>query len=423
MTSAEDISDDDFVVFSYNHEQVQTEDGLAGRECSKMKGLSDQRSFVEKQIPPAPLSMLAKDMSQAPTTFGVQPAEANSSSLARRVKSAEEAEDCTISTSQCNAFPNAAKLQELSTLEDSDKLDKNKKFQKPIQGRAGKIPNKIFFNPNDEEFEAMEKVYGKGLKLDARDAVKDILELILTVVILRRSKYESKERMVFKAEDAEKALKAFTSQFNETQRCALDLLFELEDLDTQLLTLYKNCFYFGEDKQELLEILANIGSFISLINEIDPNRANTSKVYRNAVQFYESSLPRINFAISGNAKQLSNEVRGIINRMSQQLKLGTLHEIVTDLNIDMRELANLKLNDQMFYPQDKRKYRYRPPLPKGARHAEDHVDSIERQASTDADVDAFFKEMNDLSTAYFSMYIPELGENASHEKVLIEAKY
>ena len=414
---AENPSDGEFVPLDSIQERCDQEgDSLTVDEVPEAESLSDQKSKPERKQPNAEFSLTAKDVERSFNRISVQPIRFKEPTAVSRANSARSFKDNKTQGSFSDSSSGSQKM--FKTASPTALRKKSFSAQRSSMNIAGEIQNSVYINPNHEEWQAIEEIYKKGSKIDARNAVKDILTLILSVSILRRCETGEDERKVFNASKAEERLKAFGALFSDTQKCALDILCRLEDLDKQLLRLQKDSFYFRGKEKELLRVLDRVSRLIEMLNEIDLNQANSSQVYRTAVQFYESSLPHIKLAITGNAKQLSVEARKTLNKMSLQLKLGTLYVIGINLNITMSELADPKLNNQMFYPHEEQEYHFRPPLPKGTPHAKELFEEIERKTSADADVDEMFKDMEALSTIYFSQYIPELEEDYSRHQVL-----
>ena len=256
----------------------------------------------------------------------------------------------------------------------------------------------------------IQEVLEKGVKVDGSEAIQSLLETIISMVILSRCTDNSD---IFDADAAKEKLEKVVGQFNDTQQKAVALLFELEELDRYTLRLHENSYYFDDacaPREDLMQCFDDLEYCIAEIEKTKEDKSQLSVLFTDASDVFRCSLLSLKEAASDSCVQYAQSCFQKLCELSQELKLATLHAIVTDIKIELDRLAKGELNDHIFYKSSPKVKGVRPnPGPRG--HFEDRVDGLRKAG----DMNAFLEQLGSLTNLYLSSYVPEFGEeNQKH---------
>ncbi|XP_067941922.1 uncharacterized protein [Watersipora subatra] len=276
----------------------------------------------------------------------------------------------------------------------------------------------------DEETEQyIRRAIKSGLRLDATKVLRNIVELIMSAEILFRT---TDSKNIIDLEKVKNRLREFCLNFSEYEKMLLDLLLEIEILDKVASELGK-FFSFDGKQEDLLDATHKIKVALTKIGDksTSENRA-VSRYYISAVNQFRANEIALTQAAKDRDDQISGESFSLLQRLAFALKYGTLHEIIESMNVELKKLANGKLNGFLFYPKEDEtglRRRELPPFvkPKLAETIEDifrkvvDSDTTEKAASNEI-TDNILDAVETLSNIFFSSYAPELKLQTIHSE-------
>ncbi|XP_067941474.1 uncharacterized protein [Watersipora subatra] len=287
---------------------------------------------------------------------------------------------------------------------------------------SSRLDDTLYTELDEETEQYIRRMIKSGLRLDATKVLRNIVELIMSAEILFRT---TDSKNIIDLEKVKNRLRGFGLNFSEYEKLLLDLLLEIEILDKVTSELKDRYFSFDEKQQDLLDAVLKIGTALTIINKTarSENRA-VSRYYISAANLFRENKTALTQAAENRDDQISGESFRLLQRLAFALKYGTLHEIIESMNVELKKLANGKLNGFLFYPEKdetdlKRRERspfVKPPLADTIERIFDETDgsdTTENVASKEI-TDDILDAVETLSNIFFSSYRPELKLQTIH---------
>ncbi|XP_067950421.1 uncharacterized protein [Watersipora subatra] len=270
---------------------------------------------------------------------------------------------------------------------------------------------------SDIDEKQMLQLMGNGLRVNAREALKNMMEIVMSVAIVQRCTNSDE---VMDVTEAQKRLENFGVTLDQTQKPLLGLIYDAENLNEIATRLDYQYLSFDEIRRKFLKAVENVDNGISYLNKQEKNAdQKISLYYSEAVQFYNEHREELIQNAKNGDDQITEENHKLLKSACKKLKLGVMHELVRRMDIGLRRLAKGELNGFIFYPEEEEaelKARPYPPFEApGTKGVEDIVDAIENPRMPDGENSKTIKELFDnwstLTNVYLSSYVPELAEN------------
>ena len=275
-------------------------------------------------------------------------------------------------------------------------------------------------------------------KLAQRDIKKALEKIIVMVIHNRCSKNAGKEDLkssfisaengkieIFQHIAAKEWLKQFGDCYGNIHPYSVDLLMTLGSLDQIASSLQDNsCYLINSERliNNLFQKLKHIEDYIAEITKAKKaDNLPLSGMFTSAEKFFTDHVESLRAGADvSNNSQYPLPLFSLLRRMGRKLKLGTLHQMVTDMQIGAEKLTNRHLTGHTFYDHvdNPQSYTALPPAGPDGR-IEDRVKRV-MDPMNNEDMETFTDNIGTISSVFFSPYFPELsGSGDSSQPVIV----
>ena len=280
-----------------------------------------------------------------------------------------------------------------------------------------------------------------GVKELARKDIKKALETIIVIVIYNRCYNNVGKAALEKAYgnagngkieiyqhiDVKNWLRKYGAGYDKIHPYSVDLLMTLGHLDNIVIKLKDNSHYFSDGEcpvERFREKLKHVEDYIAeIIKDKKADNLPLSRVFTSAAKFFTDNVESLRSGADVSiSTQYHSTLFSLLRKVCRELKLGTLHQMVTDMQMEPEELTDRRLTGHTFHDHvdDPESYEALPlPAEPHKRHIEKMIERA-MDSEDNEDIETFTDNIGTVATVFFSSYIPELsGSDDSSQQVIV----